>query len=143
MGYRSQVHFTIVGKRDEMIAELMAYRLKNDDSRVALDLCYFIDEADGKELVIKFHGDNWKWYDSYPDVIALTNLFAHFRGCLDSESGLNRFTGAFSRLGEGDDDVEHTNFGDDPYDLEPIHRTVDSMYTYDVNALGYKVPEPT
>jgi hypothetical protein len=58
---------------------------------------YTVNAGDGGTAVIDLYGDNWKWYEDYPAVIAWNNLLQDAEECeLDYE---------FARVGESSDDV--------------------------------------
>lgn len=128
MGYRSQVHFTVVGKHDEMIAGIIAFRLTEPNAAKALGNCCLL--KDGEDTILKFYGDNWKWYVDFDDVVELTRLFDYFRNAED-EGEEDRFNGAFVRTGENDEDTKTQYFGSDPYGLQSVERIVHSMYDFD------------
>jgi hypothetical protein len=109
--------------------------MQNTEANLAIKNCCFIDEGDA--LVIKFHGDDWKWYDGYKKVDALNALYNHF-----SRADNTLFRGAFARTGEDSEDVVTKNFGDDPYDLEQVCRSIESLYQYDESKLGFNISEP-
>ena len=126
MGYCSQVSFTITGPRDEVMAKLVAYRMTVPNAEEAIAECRFIDAP--PNLVIRFHADNTKWYESYEDVIALTALYDMFEESIDEECTTHKFNTAFVRIGDDDADIETRYVGDDAYDLESVCRTIDSAY---------------
>ena len=72
MGYRSEVHFTVVGPREQMMVHLTTYRLTVPNSAEALADCRFF--VKDNQLVVKFYGNDVKWYEDYEDVKALTAL---------------------------------------------------------------------
>jgi hypothetical protein len=53
------------------------------------------------------YGNDWKWYDSYPDVQAWNELWENMQD-------IEGISGYFVRVGEERDDIEETHFGDDP-----------------------------
>ena len=137
MGYRSQIHFTILGKRDAVISQIVAFRLSDPKPEEALKWCCFLPAGD--DLAIKFHGDDWKWYPDYEDVGALTRLFKFFKDAEENPDSELRFEGAFVRVGEDSDDIETTYFGDDPYELEQVSRAVHSQFDFDESAKSIPV----
>jgi hypothetical protein len=56
---------------------------------------------------VKFKADDWKWYDSYPDIQFLENLFDEFEELLIGDDASNTsYALEFVRLGEESDDIE-------------------------------------
>jgi hypothetical protein len=56
---------------------------------------------------VKFQADDWKWYDSYPDIIFLEALFDEFEELLIGDDASNTsYALEFVRLGEESDDIE-------------------------------------
>lgn len=117
MGYRSDVAFSIRGKKDDVIAHLTAFRIAGGvHEKTAISACRYTE--DREVLVISFEEQSTKWYESYPEVGAIRALFDWFA---DDED--ERFDCAFMRIGEEDDDVETLYRGDDPYSLVRVVRT--------------------
>ena len=95
MGYRSTVAFIISFKDKETLDNYLAPRLldehiKNDRdnfSRIAWD-----------DASAMYHVEDVKWYDTYPDVQALTKLY---KDTIEA-GGAYRFI----RVGEEDKDIE-------------------------------------
>lgn len=120
---------------------LTTYRLTVPNSAEALADCRFF--VKDNQLVVKFYGNDVKWYENYEDVKALTALYEMFKGIGQvDESGGQTYQGAFVRIGEEDDDTVSEYFGDEGYDLEQLCRSVDSAYLFDqgvkLNELGVK-----
>ena len=122
----------IVGPKDKMRAELVS--LKMNDAGIAE---HVLDDKglhifeDGNDLVFYLTGD-FKWYPEYVDVQAYTRVFEHFRGLYDDpdspDTAPDKYEGAFVRIGEEDDDIETSYFGDDPYELASVQRGIYSRY---------------
>jgi hypothetical protein len=56
---------------------------------------------------VKFQADDWKWYDSYPDIIFLEALFDEFEELLIGDDASNTsYALEFVRIGEESDDIE-------------------------------------
>lgn len=122
MGYRSQVAFAIRGKKEDVIPVLMTLRLEGSTAiKEALNELS-ASERDGI-LTLAGQWDSVKWYPDYGDVKALTAIFEKFKD-EENEDGRRLFEGAFVRVGEDDSDVETDYWGDDPYDLVSLNRTV-------------------
>lgn len=126
MGYRSDVAFTIRGKKELVLPKLVEYRLSGDGAKEALGECRYL-EHDG-DIVITFRDTDTKWYETYPSVAALTGLFDLFA---DDEDVDDKFDCAFMRIGEESQDVEESMRGPDPYDLMSMNRSIEMEYEPD------------
>ena len=126
MGYRSDVAFTISGKKEYVLPKLVEYRLSSDGAKEALNECRYT-EIDG-DIVITFRDTSTKWYETYPSVAALTALFDLF--AQDKEVD-DKFNCAFMRIGEETHDVEESMHGSDPYDLMSMSRSIDMEFELD------------
>lgn len=125
MGYYSHVAFTIRGKKEDIIPVLMEHRLNGGvKGKEALDSCGYVD--DGTHMAITFEDESTKWYDSFNDVQALTELY-------DAFSDEAKFECNFVRLGEDAADVESRASGNDPYDLVRMVRTIEMQYAHDTD----------
>jgi hypothetical protein len=122
MGYRSQVAYAVRGKKEDVIPVLMTLRLEGSTAiKEALNELS-ASECDGV-LTLAGQWSNVKWYPDYKNVTTLTAIFEKFK----YEKNANErslFDGAFVRIGEDDSDVETDYWGDDPYDLVSLNRTV-------------------
>lgn len=122
MGYYSQVAFAIRGKKEDVIPVLMTLRLEGSAATKAA-----LDELSASEhegwLTLSFYEESVKWYDGYDDVDALKAIYEKFK---DEENADERrlFDGAFVRIGEDDNDIESDYWGDEPYGLISLSRTV-------------------
>ena len=122
MGYRSQVAFAVRGKKEDVIPVLMTLRLKGSTAiKEALNKLS-ASERDGI-LTLAGQWDSVKWYPNYEDVKALTAILKKFKD-EENEDERSLFEGAFVRIGEDASDVETDYWGDDPYDLVSLNRTV-------------------
>lgn len=65
------------------------------------------DSFGWKDGAFILHGDDWKWYPSYPDVQAWDELWTAMQE-------IEGISGYFCRVGEEMDDIETEDFGDDP-----------------------------
>ena len=127
MSYTSDVAFSIIGKKDDILAKLTAFRLGGGPERkLAIDSCSYIER--GKNIIISFEEKNTKWYESYPDVIALTALFDHFA---EDEDCDEKFSCALVRIGEDLEDAETRYYGNAAGELAWVVRQVDIEYKYD------------
>jgi hypothetical protein len=77
-------------------------------------------EFDLDDMVV-FSVEQWKWYESYPDIQRLDRLFEEFMELCDtSNSGYHM---EFMRVGESYDDVE-TRYSDWNHGLLSLHRSI-------------------
>lgn len=122
MGYRNQVAFAVCGKKEDVIPVLMTLRLEGSAATKKA-----LDELSASEyegwLTLSFYEESVKWYDSYDDVNALKAIYEKFK---DEENSNERrlFDGAFVRIGEDDNDIETDYWGDGPYSLVSLVRTI-------------------
>lgn len=127
MGYTSNVAFSIIGKKEDVLAKLTAFRLSGGpEKKLAIDSCSYIER--GKNIIISFEEQNTKWYDDYPEVAALTALFTVFAQDEDCEE---KFSCAFVRVGEDAGDIEENMYGNAAYELAWVVRQVSLEYEYD------------
>ena len=141
MGYRSDVRMVIQGPKELILAGFAALALTGD-SVMQEALKEWGLKEDGVQVtvgepdtplaaILGRGGTNWKWYDSYDDVQAHTAIFNHFQQLYDDfpdELPYLWLTGAFARIGENDDDIETDYWGNDPYELLSIRRSIDCPY---------------
>ena len=142
MGYRSDVRMVIQGPKELILTGFAALALTGD-SVMQEALKEWDLREDGVQVtvgepdtplavaILGRGGTNWKWYDDYGDVQAHTAIFDHFRQLYDdfpNELPYLRLTGAFARIGENDDDIETDCWGNDPYELLFIRRSIDCPY---------------
>ena len=134
MGYRSQVRSCVYSDNAEVFDAFIAgQKLTNNIIWVEFgeSLEFFEKEytftdplADGRTKkvykILELHGDDWKWYDKYPDVMAW-DKFIH-----DAvDAGLNY---EFCRVGEEDNDIECTNGGDDVQYFLSTYTSIETDY---------------
>lgn len=105
MGYRSDVSTVIYG--DDRAAEKYALlkTLMNTTFKVAYDSWSADAIWHDTKHVLEFKIEDVKWYESYADVAAFTQMLED----LQEIEGLNY---EFVRIGEDDEDVERNNHGD-------------------------------
>lgn len=123
MGYTSQVAFVVRGPQATMVSIITTYRLtypNTVEAKNALGHCTY--SSDDGELTIRFSDDDIKWYSCYEDVKALMALFEAFEEFADD----NDIIGSFMRIGEDDTDIETRRYGDDPYALMYLNRTIET-----------------
>jgi hypothetical protein len=140
MGYRSQVASVVYGRRDKMIALLVAEKLQSVNifnvgaGELVKDLA--VHEY-SRELThegppepwlrIDLHGNDWKWYPEYEDVQAWGDFLE-----LAEEMECNY---EFMRIGENDDDVETDTGGElIEYHLE-LERSIARGFHNDANEI--------
>ncbi len=102
MGYRSDVTCVMYsrdpsGKRDEAGTAFMKAWLNSHITEEDKELFEFNDS------MVVFSVEQWKWYDSYPDIQRLEKLFEDFMELC--EVG-NNYRMEFMRVGENYDDIE-------------------------------------
>ena len=142
MGYRSDVRMVIQGPKEPILTGFAALALTGD-SVMQEALKEWDLKEDGVQAtagesdiplavaILGRGGVDWKWYDSYGDVQAHTAIFDHFRQLYDdfpNELPYLGLNGAFARIGEDVDDIETDYWGDDPYELLSIRRSIDCPY---------------
>ena len=121
MGYRSQVAggFSVntVVKQDEKGSHYHDYdRAKFKEMVGFIKLSRFWELWNSKPDADSFgwqngkfilYGSDWKWYPDYEDVKAWNDLW-------HSMQEVEGISGYFVRVGESADDIEESQFGDDP-----------------------------
>lgn len=108
MGYRSSVVCLMYGNNDigdnTIVKEFVRSRVEayvGEASEHIRDAFYY----DG--WGVKFECQDWKWYDSYPDIQFLEKLFDEFEELLIGDDASNTsYALEFVRLGEESDDIE-------------------------------------
>ncbi len=95
MGYRSTVAFIISFKTKEELDNYLAPRLLDENLKNDRDNFERISWDDASAL---YYTEDVKWYDDFPDVIALTKLY---KDTIEA-GGAYRFI----RVGEEDKDIE-------------------------------------
>jgi hypothetical protein len=125
MGYRSEVTIAMASKTKDALDAFIAPRLLQKE--IASNKEYF-ERSEYHDSVLVFHVDEWKWYDSYPDVQAILELMHE----VPTYGGAYRFM----RIGEDIGDIEQTcsygevdadgsdKAGNDCYDLLDSFRLV-------------------
>ena len=96
MGYRSEVTIAIAFVTKGELDAFIAPRLLQED--IAPNKGCF-ERSEGQDNVLVFHVDEWKWYDTYPEVQAILALMHEVPKC----GGAYRFM----RIGEDYTDIEH------------------------------------
>lgn len=120
MGYRSNVAYKIKFFDIETMRLFVTEAKSKEEFRLAFEHTENL-EIDEKGMFIKFDATAWKWYESYPEVIAHEALLSLAREYRDAEDKQVEY--AFARIGENDDDVE-TYASDGGYDLVYVSRQI-------------------
>ncbi len=119
MGYRSDVMCVMYasepnGERDEkgmaFIKAWLNTRIAEEDK----ELFEFNDNT------VVFSVENWKWYESYPDIQRLDKLFEDFMELCERGSNYRM---EFIRVGENYDDVEMRD-SDNAHGLLRLKRSI-------------------
>ena len=73
-----------------------------------------------------FYVENVKWYEDYPEVSMMEQLLGFVESLNTDEEGETRYwyDGMFCRVGEENDDNEIKSFGDDPWSLMWLNRSI-------------------
>lgn len=122
MGYRSTGAIRITGPKDTIWAELGKLNLTqggNPHFQEALNEFVLNELPDGR-LVLGLDYSDWKWYADYPVVQAFKHIWSHFEGVED-------VNGSFVRIGEDTSDIEEHIYGEEPWDLASICRSVEAI----------------
>ena len=124
MGYRSEVAYKIAFNNKEDFWGFVAEAKLDPETA----LCWSEDEkdyftVDEEKYEIRFYCDSVKWYDEYDEVQAHHALFDKARERND-DLGVE-VDGAFCRIGEESDDVEERYFGNDPWEMVRISRSIE------------------
>ena len=147
MGYRSDVRMVIQGPKELILAGFAALALIGDQVMQEALKEWDLKE-DGVQVtvgepdtplavaILGRGGTNWKWYDGYDDVQAHA-IFNRFRQLYDdfpNELPYLWLTGAFARIGEDYSDIKTDYWGNDPYELLSIRRSIGCPYDSTVGA---------
>lgn len=130
--YRSDGAIRIIGPKDRMLAELGALALLGDEFMREALAEFIVADADDGKAVLGLDYEDWKWYESYPDISAFNRIWDHFGEIVDSR-GESIFHGSFVRLGENEDDIERHEFGDRVWDLISVSRIIECAHSLDRN----------
>jgi hypothetical protein len=84
-----------------------------------------------------FYVGDVKWYEAYPDVQSMEELFRFVESFNTDDKGEDRpwYTGMFCRIGEETNDVEEHSFGEEPWNLVYVTRSLE----FDGSLLGNKL----
>jgi len=108
MGYRSNVVCLMYGNNDigdnTIVKEFVRSRVEAYSGEAS---AHVKDAFDYNGWGVMFSCKDWKWYDSYPDIQFLENLFDEFEELLIGDDASNTsYALEFVRLGEESDDIE-------------------------------------
>lgn len=104
MGYYSEVAYVAVGKKDDMLAAIAAWRLNSPDKAgIHLDEVDIVPRGN-EHLLVSFYTEGTKWYDSFEGIQAHES----FLSSLDDKPIAARFV----RIGEDENDIETRTYGD-------------------------------
>lgn len=125
MGYRSDVAYIIQFEDSEAMGQFITYVAGHEDKALfkALRECM----VDFDNYKINFFGDSVKWYPSYPDVKAHTDLMHLVY--LEDTPFFERCDFRFIRIGEETEDIEEdcSCGAFDPDDLY-VQRSIDTPF---------------
>lgn len=113
MGYRSQVRCLIYGEPNKIDAMVMKWRhtggfdLWNSEAFGPSLREYAATHNGAPMRIIDMYGDDWKWYEDYPEVQAWE---AFMRTAEEFDCQYE-----FMRIGEEDSDIEVERSGDNEY----------------------------
>lgn len=125
MGYYSEVAYVAVGKKDDMLAAIAAWRLSSPDkAAIQLDKVDIVPYGD-EHLLVSFYIDGIKWYDGFERVQAHTQFLAS----LEDKPIAARFV----RIGEDIDDIETQNYGEGCEGFPDLYGWVDPVRTISVD----------
>lgn len=127
MGYRSHVLVLIQGAKVDVDSQLAALRITSPDPKILEWIKEFDRITEEDQLTLRYEGQDVKWYPDYGDVQGIESVWQHFSE-LEGVEDVPVFVGKFLRVGEDDNDNEERSFGEDPYDLAEISRTIESEY---------------
>lgn len=104
MGYYSEVAYVAVGKKDDILAAIAAWRLNSPDKAgIHLDEVDIVPRGN-EHLLVSFYADSTKWYDSFEGIQA------HESFLLSLED--KPIAARFVRIGEDENDIETRTYGD-------------------------------
>lgn len=134
MGYRSTGAIRIVGPKDTIWTELGKLNLTqggNPHFQEALEEFVLNEMSDGR-LVLGLDYSDWKWYADCPVVQAFEQIWSHFEG-------IEGVDGSFVRIGEDTNDAEKRTYGEEPWDLASVARSVEAIRVNKANDLRSKI----
>lgn len=125
MGYYSEVTYVAIGKKDDMLTAIAAWRLSNpDQAAIQLDEVYIVPHGD-EHLLVSFYADSIKWYDRFDAIRAHTQFLASLED--------KPITARFVRIGEDIDDIEVRDYGYGCEDFPNLYGWVGPVRTISVD----------
>lgn len=111
MGYRSSVVCLMYGNNDigdnTIVKEFVRSRVEAYTSETVEVGKYIRDAFNYDGWGVRFQADDWKWYESYPDIQFLEALFDEFEELVIGEDpSETSYALEFVRIGEDSDDIE-------------------------------------
>ena len=111
MGYRSSVVCLMYGNNDigdnTIVKEFVRSRVEAYTSKRVEVGNYIRDAFNYDGWGVKFECQDWKWYESYPDIIFLEQLFDEFEELvIGDDRSETSYALEFVRIGEDTDDIE-------------------------------------
>lgn len=122
MGYYSEVAYVAVGKKDDMLTAIAAWRLNSPDKAgIHLDEVDIVPRGN-EHLLVSFYADSTKWYDSFEGIQA------HESFLLSLED--KPIAARLVRIGEDENDIETQTYGDGCDGFDDLH-----SYIYPVRSI--------
>lgn len=111
MGYRSSVVCLMYGNNDigdnTIVKEFVRSRVEAYTSKRVEVGNYIRDAFNYDGWGVKFECQDWKWYESYPDIIFLEQLFDEFEELvIGDDRSETSYALEFVRIGEEMEDIE-------------------------------------
>lgn len=111
MGYRSSVVCLMYGNNDigdnTIVKEFVRSRVESYLGEKGDGYDHVRDAFDYSGWGVKFECEDWKWYDSYPDIQFLEQLFDEFEELVIGEDASNTsYALEYVRVGESLEDIE-------------------------------------
>ena len=125
MGYYSEVTYVAIGKKDDMLTAITAWRLSDpDQAAIQLDEVNIVPHGD-EHLLVSFYADSIKWYDRFD----ASRAHMQFLVSLEDKPIAARFV----RIGEDIDDIEIQNYGEGCEDFFDLYSRVGLVRTISVD----------
>ena len=126
MGYRSDIKAVFYAPKEN--APLLKLYVDENFPKELDGELHPIDN--GRHAGYEFGGNGWKWYPSYPEIVAFNRFVSNYLELADADSDEAReraWAYEFVRIGEDSDDVEET-YSDHAHYLIRISRAIDSEF---------------
>jgi hypothetical protein len=120
MGYRSDGKIVFYATIPENHAVI---KLWVDENFPKKDFDYEERRSDGRTLMV-FSFEDWKWYESYPEIQAITKAMEAFCVLFDGDDVSVQGAMEFIRLGEELEDIEQRYSGHSEY-IIGVNRSVE------------------